>query len=318
MDEKREHAGRPALRIGTRGSILALAQAQMVAEGLRQRVPALAAPDAIEIVKITSTGDRVRDRPLAEIGGKALFAKEIEEALVAGAIDCGVHSLKDMETDLIAGSALVAVLPRADPRDALIGPARPRLDDLPQGAVVGTTSVRRKAFLLARRPDLSIVMFRGNVETRLTKLADGEADATLLAVAGLQRLGMTDLAARALSVADMPPAVAQGAIGVQARLGGGHDERIRGWLETLDHPESHRRVTAERAMLAALSGTCGTPVSGLATLTDGHLTLTATLARADGRRLFHAHGGGPADDAARIGAAVGADLRDQAGDDFPR
>ena len=126
MDEKREHAGRPALRIGTRGSILALAQAQMVAEGLRQRVPALAAPDAIEIVKITSTGDRVRDRPLAEIGGKALFAKEIEEALVAGAIDCGVHSLKDMETDLIAGSALVAVLPRADPRDALIGPARPR------------------------------------------------------------------------------------------------------------------------------------------------------------------------------------------------
>ncbi|MEC7572797.1 MAG: hydroxymethylbilane synthase, partial [Pseudomonadota bacterium] len=286
MNEKREHAGRPALRIGTRGSILALAQAQMVADGLRQRVPALAAPDAIEIVKITSTGDRVRDRPLAEIGGKALFAKEIEEALAAGAIDCGVHSLKDMETDLIAGSALVAVLPRADPRDALIGPARPRLDDLAHGAVVGTTSVRRKAFLLARRPDLSIVMFRGNVETRLAKLADGEADATLLAVAGLQRLGMADLAARALSVADMPPAVAQGAIGVQARLGGGRDGQIRGWLETLDHPESHHRVTAERAMLAALSGTCGTPVSGLATLTDGQLTLTATLARADGGRLF--------------------------------
>jgi hydroxymethylbilane synthase len=312
MNEKLEQT--LPLRIGTRGSPLARKQADMVAAALRAAVPALVPPSAIEIIVIQSTGDRIQDRPLADIGGKGLFIKEIEEAIHANSVDIGVHSMKDVETVLAPGTEIAAMLPRADPRDALIAASARKISDLPAGAVVGTTSVRRRAFLLAQRPDLKVITFRGNVATRLQKLNDGLADATLLAVAGLQRLQLDDMTVGALDMTEMPPAVGQGAVGIQARCADcqpGAD--IATWLAAIDDRTTRLCVTAERAMLAVVDGTCGTPVSGLAEIHGGVLHLAGKLATDDGQQVVAASASGVPEEADDIGRRVGSDLLAQAG-----
>ncbi|MBM3519880.1 MAG: hydroxymethylbilane synthase, partial [Alphaproteobacteria bacterium] len=256
----------PRLRIGTRGSPLALWQAGEVRRQLAA-AHGLAAGD-IEIVTITTTGDRVRDRPLAEIGGKGLFTKEIEEALAAGDIHMAVHSMKDMPARLPEGLVIPALLIRADPRDAFLSPVAKRLADLPQGAVVGSSSVRRTAQLLRLRPDLKTVQFRGNVETRLRKLSDGVAQATFLAAAGLHRLGLADRITSLVPVEEMLPAVAQGAIGVEIRAA---DRATADLVAAIHHDETGIAVTCERAFLAALDGSCRTPLAGHARIEKGTL-----------------------------------------------
>ncbi len=300
-------------RIGTRGSPLALAQAREVGAALAAAVPELAGEAAIEIVEIKTTGDAVTDRALAEVGGKGLFAKEIDAAQLEGRIDIAVHSAKDLETRLAAGIRLGAVLEREDPRDALICRDASGLDDLPDGAVVGTASLRRQAQLLSRRPDLEVTLLRGNVQTRLRKLEAGEVDATLLALAGLNRLGLADVATEVLEPGVLLPAVGQGAIGVTRRA---DDTRSAEWLAAIDHSESHARIAAERAMLDVLDGSCRTPIGGLAVLAGGHLTLDGLVARPDGSEVFRARHSGAAADPEAVGRTVGEALRRQAGDDL--
>ena len=305
----------PKLRIGTRGSALALAQARETRDRLRAAVPDLADEGTIEIVVIKSTGDMVRDRALSEIGGKGLFVKELETALEERRIDIAVHSLKDVETRLAPGTRLAAVLPREDPRDVLVANAGASLATLPEKAVMGTASVRRRAIVLNRRPDLSCVLFRGNVDTRLAKLAAGEADATLLAASGLNRLGMLNRATAILDPEEMPPAVAQGAIGIQAR----EEETLLAWCSAIDHPESHRRVVAERAMLDVLDGSCQTPISGLAHVgAGGEIQLTGYVWTLDGEDSWRADADAGAGDETALGEEVGRRLRDAAGDRLPR
>lgn len=308
------------IRIGTRGSKLALAQADELRSRLAAANPELRHEGAVEVVVITTTGDVVRDRPLADIGGKGLFMKEIEAALVAGAVDLALHSMKDVETFLTPGTELVCILPREDPRDAFISPVADHLDALPHGAVVGTSSVRRAALVKNRRPDLQTVLYRGNVDTRLAKLEAGEVDATLLAIAGLNRLGLSGRATRILGLEEMPPAVAQGAIGVQCRVVETEaDMRLRAWLAPVNHLESETRITAERAMLAVLDGSCRTPIAGHAVLDgDGGLTLTGHVVTADGARLHQAQKTGRASDPAALGRSVGERLLALAGPDLTR
>ncbi|MFQ6017626.1 MAG: hydroxymethylbilane synthase, partial [Kiloniellaceae bacterium] len=262
-------AAQPLLRLGTRGSPLALAQTREVRARLAAASPELVPQGAVEIVVIKTTGDKVQNRPLAEIGGKGLFTKEIEEALLDGRVDAAVHSMKDLPTWLPEGLAVSAILPREDPRDAFFSPHGSSLAALPAGAVVGTASLRRQAQVLLARPDLTVTPLRGNVETRLRKLDEGQVDATLLAVAGLRRLGLGDRIAAVLPPEVMLPAVAQGAIGVEIRS---DDERTRGLLDALNDRGSQRRVAAERACLAALEGSCRTPIAALAEL-DGDGTV---------------------------------------------
>lgn len=291
------------LIIGTRGSPLALAQAEIVRTALFQARPELAIEDAVTIKVIKTTGDKVLDRPLADIGGKGLFTKEIEEALYAREIDIAVHSMKDMPTILPDGLGILAMLPRADVRDLLIGPF-PDIAAIPAGAVVGTASLRRQAQLLALRPDLQVVPFRGNVQTRLAKLARGDVAATFLAKAGLDRLGMTDVPAVPLEPSQMLPAVAQGAIGIEARL---DDEPIARVLASLDDRPTHECVRAERAMLAVLDGSCRTPIAGLAQrLADGRLRLEGLVASPDGRsvRRHSAEGADPVELGEQVGHAL--------------
>ena len=267
------------LRIGTRGSPLALVQACMVRDGL------IAAHGiTAEIVVIRTTGDIVQDRPLAEIGGKALWTKELDRALLGGEIDCAVHSMKDVETVRPADISIAAILPRADVRDRLIGAAS--IAALHQGATVGTSSPRRRAQLLRIRPDLTIVSFRGNVDTRLAKLAAGEADATLLAAAGLERLDRPDVGV-AIELDVMLPAPAQGAVGIEIRKS---DEAIRRLVSALDHAATHASVLAERALLAALHADCHSPVAALAQ-TDG--TIRAELYAEDGSAHVAGSGNDP-------------------------
>ena len=292
------------LRLGTRGSKLALVQAHETADRLARAHPALAAPDAVEIVPIVTTGDSVQNRLLSEIGGKGLFTKEIDEALLAGRIDIAVHSMKDLPTALPDGTVIGAVLPREDPRDALIGAAR--LADLPQGATLGTASLRRSAQARSLRPDLVVVPLRGNVDTRLRKIAAGEAKATLLAVAGLKRLGMLDQVGGALEPEEMLPSVAQGAIAVACRTG---DARVLAWLAALDDRPSRLRVTAERALLEVLDGSCRTPIAGLAEIAGDTLRLRGLVASVDGRRVDRAERSGPAADAEAIGRDLGSALK---------
>jgi hydroxymethylbilane synthase len=307
-------AARPLLRIGTRGSPLALAQAEEVRLRLAAAHPALAAPDAVEIVVIRTTGDMVRDRTLAAIGGKGLFTKEIEEALLSGAIDLAVHSLKDVTTWLPDGLEIGAVLPREDPRDAFFSARAPTLMALPAGAVVGTASLRRQAQVLHRRPDLRVVPLRGNVETRLRKLADGAVDATLLAVAGLKRLGLGDRMTCPCETELMLPAVAQGAIGIEIRAG---DERVGALIAPINDAASATRVAAERAFLATLDGSCKTPIAALAELTaDGRLHLRGMVIRPDGTELHETERQGPLADAAAMGRDAGEELRARAGPGF--
>jgi len=303
-----------SLRIGTRGSPLALAQAGIVRDALAEAHPDI--PKA-EIVVIRTTGDRVQDRKLDEIGGKGLFTKEIEEALLAGSIDLAVHSMKDMPTFLPEGLVIDCLLKRADPRDALFARSGNSIASLPQGAVIGTSSLRRQAQLLALRPDLKAVTLRGNVETRLAKLAAGAADATLLALAGLQRLGMPREPSAILSVEEMLPAVAQGAIGVETRV---NDARSRELLRPLDDFATELAVTAERACLAVLDGSCHTPIAALAEPgIDGTLRLRSLIALPDGSAVQRDERKAAATnlaEAAALGLTAGRALREKAGPAF--
>jgi hydroxymethylbilane synthase len=268
----------------------------------------------VEIIVIQSTGDRIQDRPLADIGGKGLFIKEIEEALFSGDIDLAVHSMKDVETQLPDGLGIAVILPREDPRDAFISNRAASLSDLPAGAIVGTSSLRRQAQILYARPDLRIVSFRGNVETRLRKLNDGEADATLLAISGLRRLGMADVATQIMDVDEMLPAVAQGAVGVETRV---NDQVAVDYLRPLNDAESARRVAAERALLAALDGSCRTPIAALAQF-DGPdiLTLRGRVANLDGTIVHDVTRRGPASEAEAMGDDAGRELREIVGPNF--
>ncbi|MEQ9488801.1 MAG: hydroxymethylbilane synthase [Alphaproteobacteria bacterium] len=292
------------LRLGTRGSPLAMAQAVET----KQRIAAAAPQVGIEIVDIKTTGDKVVDRRLAEIGGKGLFTKELDDALLDGRIDFGVHSMKDMETWLPDGIEIAAVLPREDPRDALVSYVANSIDSLPKGAVIGTASLRRQAQLLARRPDLSVVMFRGNVQTRLEKLARGEAAATFLATAGLNRLGVEIDAVTPLETDTMLPAVAQGAIAITVRAG---DDRTRGIVALLNDAETAARTATERGFLAALDGSCRTPIAGLAELSgDGSkIMFRGLVVRPDGSGLMTVADEGPVEDAEEIGLRAGRVVR---------
>ena len=298
----------PKLKIGTRGSPLALYQAHetrnrlMAAHGL--------AENDIEIVVITTTGDRVRDRPLSEIGGKGLFTKEIEEALFDRSIHLAVHSMKDMPAQLPDGLLVAALLPREDPRDAFLSPVAANIDALDHGATVGSSSVRRAAQLKRLRPDLNVIQFRGNVETRLKKLADGVAQATFLACAGLNRLGLADKITSIVSVDLMLPAVAQGCIGIETR---DDDDATRDILAPLNHGETASAVTCERAFLAALDGSCRTPLAGHAHLADGRVIFRGHALTLDGVHCFETTRDGSPEDAARMGREAGEEVKAMGG-----
>jgi len=296
-------------RLGTRGSPLALAQAAEVAQRLLAANPALES-DQIKTVIVHTSGDRIQDRPLAEVGGKGLFAKEIEDQLTSGALDFAVHSAKDLETRLPADLMIACVLPREDPRDVLLCEHARSIADLPQAACVGTASLRRAAQLLHHRPDLNIVNLRGNVETRLRKLRDGDVDATLLALAGLKRLQRTEDAASVIDVTDILPAVGQGAIAIECRI---DNTGVRALLATINDRDSAICLAAERAMLAALDGSCRTPIGGLARLDGDTLALDGLVAMADGSALHRLLRAGPASDGQALGAQLGAELRALAG-----
>jgi hydroxymethylbilane synthase len=299
------------LRIGTRGSPLALAQASLV----RSRLAAAhaVAAERIEVKIIRTTGDMIRDRPLAEAGGKGLFTKEIEEALLAGEVDLAVHSAKDMPTMLPAGLSIAAVLPREDPRDVFISRKAKSLRDLPPGAVVGSASLRRQALVKRARPDLTVVNFRGNVETRLRKLEEGAVDATLLALAGLNRLGLAAAATAILPLDEFLPAAGQGIIALESR---NDDKRTRALVEAINAPDDAIALAAERAFLAVLDGSCRTPIAGHATVADGRLRFRGLIARPDGSESFAAEREGAAADAAALGADAGRELKSCAGVDF--
>ena len=303
------------LKIGTRGSPLALAQAYETrdrlsrAHGLDQT--------AFEIVVIQTTGDNRAmidaDRPLKEIGNKGLFTKEIEEALVRGDIDIAVHSTKDMPVEQPPGLILDTFLPREDVRDAFVSPDHISIADLPQGAVVGTSSLRRRAQLLNRRQDLKVVEFRGNVQTRLRKLADGVASCTFLACAGLNRLGMKDVPATPVSPDDMLPAIAQGTIGIERRA---EDRQTGDLLEPIHDVATAHRLAAERALLAGLDGSCETPIAGLAELDGTTLRLRGEVLRPDGSEALSDVSSGPVERAAEIGTDMAVRLLERAGPGF--
>ena len=299
------------LRIGTRGSPLALAQAY---ETRARLAAAFDLPhEAFEIVVIKTTGDKVLDRPLKEIGGKGLFTREIEEDLLSGAIDIAVHSMKDMPVLQPEGLLLDCYLPREDVRDAFVSLEFDSLDALPAGTKVGSSSLRRRAQLTARRPDLEVVEFRGNVQTRMKKLEDGVAGATFLAQAGLNRLGMADVARSAISPADMLPAVAQGAIGIERRA---NDPRTAEMLAAIHDRDTGIRLAAERAFLAGLDGSCETPIAGLAEIDGPMLRLRGEILRPDGSEVLSEDRSAPIAEAAKLGADMARDLRARAGEGF--
>ena len=301
------------LKIGTRGSNLALTQTGLVRDALAAAVPALAAPGAIEIVVIRTTGDMIQDRPLSEAGGKGLFVKEIEEALLDNRIDAAVHSMKDMPTAQPAGLAISAFLPREDVRDVLIAGEARRIADLKQGAIVGTAALRRKAQLLHRRPDLQIVNIRGNVDTRLAKREAGVVEATLLALAGLKRLGLGHVGVP-ISEDEMLPAVGQGAVCIECRI---DDAKTRASLAAIDHAATATCVAAEHAMLAVLDGSCRTPIAGHAVLAaDGSLHLRGLILKPDGSQAIATERRGPAKDAAALGRDAGLELKQRGGPGF--
>src|SRR5690554_2574428 len=302
------------LRLGTRGSPLALAQTEETKRRLMKARPELSGEGAIEVVVIQTTGDRIQNRPLAEVGGKGLFTKEIEEALYDRRIDVAVHSMKDMPTWPPDFLTLGAYLPREDPRDAFFSPIADRIAALPAGAVIGTSSLRRQSQILALRLDLRIVSLRGNVDTRLRKLAEAEVDATLLALAGLRRLGRADRPHSVLEINEMLPAVGQGAIGLQCRR---EDERTLGFLAAIDHQPTRARVTAERACLAVLDGSCRTPIAALAEVEEGdRLYLRGLVAAPDGSSIWRAERRSQLETPEELGRAVGQELRVAAGEEF--
>lgn len=290
------------IRIGTRGSRLALVQAQQVGDLLERK-----AGVSVELVKIVTSGDRIQDRDLAEIGGKGLFIKEIEEALYANEVDIAVHSMKDLPAQLPDGLEIAAVLPREDVRDALVSVRYGSVADLPPGGVVGTSSVRRKHQLLALRPDLEVVSFRGNVTTRLSKLEAGEVDATILATAGLNRLGMAHVINELFDLDQMLPAVAQGAVGVECRS---EDEAVKSVLATFNDAITAIRVGAERAVLQAIGGDCKTPLAAYADV-DAERLLVRGWYLCDNGGSVTAELSGAVEDALLLGKQVGEQLLDQ-------
>ncbi len=296
------------LRIGTRGSPLALAQANET----RNRLVAAHGldPADLEIVVIITTGDRIKDRSLAEIGGKGLFTKEIEDALLAGEIDLAVHSMKDMPAQLPPGLGFAATLPREDARDAFISPVAPSLRALQQGAKLGSSSVRRTAQARRLRPDLQAVGFRGNVDTRLRKLSEGIAAATFLAVAGLNRLGLAHHITAVMGMEDMLPAIAQGAIGIEIRA---RDEPIRALVDAINHRESSIAVACERAFLASLEGSCRTPIAGHASIAKDVISFRGETLKPDGSLVFMAARSGSIADAERLGADAAAEVKAKGG-----
>jgi len=302
------------IRIGTRGSPLALAQAHEVRE--RLGVAHGAGQNAFEVCAIRTSGDRIQDRPLADAGGKGLFTKEIEEALLAGEIDLAVHSMKDMPTVLSAGLTLVCYLPREDVRDAFISPKAPSLDQLPGGAVVGTSSLRRQAQVMRLRPNLRVVPLRGNVETRLRKLQEGAADATLLACAGLKRLGLDSRITAAISADEMLPAVAQGAIGIEIRADDHDTARL---LAPINHQLTALTVTVERAFLAKLDGSCRTPIAALAELASpDRLVFRGMILTPHGRQCHETRREGRPGAGIAMAEDAAAELLAVAGPDFFR
>ena len=299
------------LRIGTRGSPLALAQA------VETRTKLMTAWDwpeeAFEVVVIQTSGDRIQDRPLRLVGGKGLFTKEIEEQLLDGSIDIAVHSMKDMPIAQPDGLVLDTYLPREDVRDAFVSPSADSIASLTQGARVGSSSLRRRAQLMHVRPDLDVVEFRGNVQTRLKKLTEGVASCTFLAMAGLNRLNMAHIATLAIEPEDMLPAVAQGAIGIERRS---NDSVTAALLEPLHHAATGQRLAAERAFLAALDGSCETPIAGLATLEGSELLLRGEVLRPDGSEKLSGERRGAIGRGAEMGYDLAQDLLSQAGPEF--
>jgi hydroxymethylbilane synthase len=299
------------LRIGSRGSPLALAQAH---ETRARLMTAHELPEeAFAIEAISTSGDRIQDRPLSEAGGKGLFTKEIEEALLAGRIDIAVHSSKDMPTVLPEGLALSAFLPREDPRDAFIGVAAKSIMDLPEGATIGSSSLRRQALILRMRPDIKVVTFRGNVQTRLRKLHEGVADGTILALAGLKRLGLQSIVTDLMPLEKFPTAPGQGAICIESRIG---NARVAGMLAAINHVPTAQALACERAFLGALDGSCRTPIAGYATVEGGRLTFNGLILTPDGKRSHDISAEGSASDGAEIGRAAGEKLRRNAGTHF--
>lgn len=303
------------LKLGTRGSPLALAQAYET----RDRLAAAhdLAPEAFEIVVIKTTGDNraliATDTPLKELGGKGLFTREIEEALLSGEIDIAVHSMKDMPVEQPCGLVLDTYLPREDVRDAFVSPGAAGLKDLPEGAKVGTSSLRRRAQVLVRYPHLEVVQFRGNVQTRLKKLDDGVAACTFLAMAGLNRLGRSEVARAAMAPEEMLPAVAQGAIGIERRS---DDTRVADMLAAIHDGVTGQRLAAERAFLSTLDGSCETPIAGLAELDGGTLRLRGEILRPDGSECLSDDGTAPIEDGPALGAEMARKLLEQAGPGF--
>ncbi len=299
------------IKIGTRGSLLALAQAHEVRD-LMVAAHGLDA-DAIEIVVISTAGDRIQNKPLSEVGGKGLFSKEIEQAILDGRVDLGVHSSKDMATTLPDGLELDVFLPREDVRDAFLSPKAKKLQDLPNGAVVGSSSMRRKALINKLRPDVEVVMFRGNLQTRMKKLAANEVDATLLAFAGLKRLGLEDEVTSLLEIKDFPPAPGQGAIGIETRIG---DTRIKQLVSPLNDADTFAALTLERAFLKALDGSCRTPIAGVANAEGDQISFSGMVLSDDGQIAHDGSCKGAVSDATSLGKAIGEEIKAKAGPGF--
>lgn len=302
-------------RIGTRGSPLALAQAYETRKRLQENFPELQADGAIEICVLKTQGDMILDKSLMELGGKGLFTKELDTALLSNEVDICVHSMKDVPTWLPEGTILPCNLPREDTNDAFISGDDDVqcLDDLPDNAVIGTASLRRQAQLLAKNPTWKCVNFRGNVQTRLRKLDDNVVDATLLAIAGLKRMEMDGCATTVLDWDEMLPAVAQGAIGIQCR---DDDERSMKYIDALNHPPTKACVDCERAFLEALDGNCKTPIAGQARIMDDQIVFKGLIAMPDGSVKYETESTGAVADCKEIGRKAGEELKERAGDKF--
>jgi hydroxymethylbilane synthase len=299
------------LRIGTRGSPLALAQAYETRKRLTNALNI--SEDSFEIVVISTSGDRILDRPLKEVGGKGLFTKEIEQDMLDGKIDIAVHSMKDMPVEQPDGLTLGCYLPREDVRDAFVSSRYKNVNELPSGSKVGTSSLRRKAQLKFSRPDLEVVEFRGNVQTRLKKLKDGVATCTFLAMAGLNRLGLEEVAKSTMNPNEMLPAIAQGAIGIEWRE---EDRQISDILKKIHHEETGQRLNTERAFLAELDGSCQTPIAGLAIIQGSSLKFTGQVLRTDGSESISETAFGDIEDGPRLGREMAQKILSQAGPEF--
>lgn len=305
----------PLLRLGTRGSPLALAQAYEAKRRLGEAFPELSPDEAVDIRIISTTGDQRLEISLAEIGGKGLFTRELDVALMSKEVDFCVHSTKDVPTDLIPGTELCTMLPREDTRDVLIsrGGEIAKIEDFPAGSLIGTASLRRQAQIYAVNPNVKCVNFRGNVQTRLKKLQNGDVSGTLLAYAGLKRMSMEEHVTKILEWEEMLPAISQGAISFQCRS---DDQRTLAYLKALSHTETMQAVSCERAFLSALDGNCKTPIAGQAKVKDGQLHFQGLVSSPEGKRMFRVERSGTAADAVKIGKEAGEQVRKDAGEKF--